>query len=214
MASIGEYAQIVATLFVIADPVGVVPTFLVLTENFSKQERDRAGKIAAFTVSAVLTVSAIFGEPLLRLVGVSLASFRVSGGILLLLMAIGMLNAPSARGVQPASQADDVLAKADIAAVPLGIPLVAGPGAISAVIIYAHQSSGWFDQAFLISVGILVGLSLWLCLRLADPIRRLLGGTGVNIATRLLGLILAAVAIEFITGGLVHLLPGLGNPWR
>ena len=97
------------------------------------------------------------------------------------------------------------------AVVPLGIPLVAGPGAISTIVIYAHEAKDWYDTGFLVFAGLLVAAATWLSLRMADPISKLLGRTGINIITRLLGLILTAVAVEFIAGGLVQLLPGLAH---
>jgi len=209
MQSWGQYAQSATALFVIANPIGAVPMFIGLTTNQTEQERKRVVKTASSTVAIVLIVSIFAGEPLLSFFGVSLPSFRVGGGILILLMAIAMLQASPRRTHRTPEEAEEAAAKADVAVVPLGIPLVAGPGAISTIIIYAHQATAWVDIVFLIFASIFVAVSVWIALSLADPIRKLLGQTGINIVTRLLGLILAAVAVEFIAGGLSQLLPGL-----
>jgi multiple antibiotic resistance protein len=124
-------------------------------------------------------------------------------------MAIAMLHALPSRAHHATEEAQEAAEKDNVAVVPLAVPLVAGPGAISTVIIYAQQATRWFDTVFLVLTSLLVAASVWGSLRLAEPISRTLGKTGTNIVTRLMGLILAAVAVEFITGGLAQLLPGL-----
>ena len=204
-------AEIATALFVIADPIATIPIFINLTAGQTREERMRTANITALTVGAVLVLSIFLGQPLLQLFGIRIASFRVGGGILILLMAISMLNARLSRTVGTPEEMQEGSEKDDPAVVPLGVPLVAGPGAISTMIIYAHQAGDAYDTAFLIFAGLLVGLSVWIALRMADPIRRLLGKTGINIISRLAGLVLAAIAVEFIAGGLVELLPGLAR---
>lgn len=209
MQSWSQYAQSATALFGITNPIGAVPIFISLTANHTEQERKRTAKAAASTVAAVLILSIFVAQPLLAFFGVSLPSFRVGGGILILLMAIAMMQARQSRAHRTPEEAEEAATKDDVAVVPLGIPLVAGPGAISTIVIYAHQATSWFDTMFLVFASIFVAASVWIALSLADPIRKLLGKTGINIVTRLLGLILAAVAVEFIAGGLGQLLPGL-----
>ena len=163
------------------------------------------------TVATVLLASIFVGQPLLRFFGISLPSFRVGGGIPILLMAIAIMQARLSRTQRTPEEA---ATKDGIAVVPLGISLVAGPGAISTIIIYAHQATAWPYKLFLIFASIPVSGSVWVALRLADPISRMLGKTGINIVTRLFGLILTAVAVEFIAGGLGRLLPGLAGKSR
>jgi multiple antibiotic resistance protein len=157
----------------------------------------------------VLVGAVFLGEPLLDVFGISIASFRVGGGILLLLMAIAMLQALPSRVQQAPEEAKEAEEKEHVAVVPLAIPLLAGPGAMSTVIIYAHQAATWFDTLFLILASLFVAGTVWVALALANSIGTALGKTGVNIVTRLMGLILAAIAVEFITQGLAQLLPGL-----
>jgi multiple antibiotic resistance protein len=204
-------AEIATALFVITDPLATIPIFITLTSGQSAEERKHTANITAITVATVLVLSVFIGEPLLRLFGVSIASFRVGGGIVILLMAISMLNARLSRTLSTPEEVQEGSEKDDPAVVPLGIPLLAGPGAISTIIIYTHQAKDVYDTIFLVFAGLFVGLAVWISLRMADPIRKLLGKTGINIISRLLGLVLAAVAIEFIASGLAQLLPGLAG---
>jgi multiple antibiotic resistance protein len=206
-----DYAEMATALFVIANPIGSIPVFITLTGNQNEDERRHSALVAAQTVAAVLILSIFAGEPLLALFGVSVASFRVGGGILILLMAISMLQARPSRIRHTPEETAEAEAKSEIAVVPIGIPVVAGPGAISTVIIYAHQATEWFDLAVLVVTSLFVAASVWIALRLANPIGNVLGKAGINIVTRLFGLILAAVAVEFITQGLAELLPGLAT---
>lgn len=205
------HAKILTALIVIADPIGAIPFFASLTARQSALERQRTATVTAATVALVLIIAVFFGTPLLELFGISLASFRVAGGLLLLLMAIAMLHAHPTRAYHTTEQVvEDDAGKATVAVVPLAVPLVAGPGAVSTVIIYSDQAVSWFDTGFLVFASLAVALLLWTTLRLADPISRVLGKTGINIVTHLMGLVLAAVGVEFIVTGLAELLPGLG----
>jgi multiple antibiotic resistance protein len=207
----GEYAEVVTALFVIVDPLVAIPLFLSLTEGYSEGERRHTSRVTACTVAAVLVGAEFLGEPLLDAFGVSIASFSVGGGILLLLMAIAMLQALPSRVQQAPEEAREAKEKENVAVVPLAIPLLAGPGAISTVIIYAHQAVTWFDTLFLVLASLFVASAVWIALALANSIGTALGKTGINIVTRLMGLILAALAVEFIARGLAQLLPGLAS---
>jgi multiple antibiotic resistance protein len=167
--------------------------------------------VTATTVALVLVVAVFFGKPLLEIFGITIASFRVAGGLLLLLMAIAMLHAHPTRAYHTTEQViQDEGGRHSVAVVPLAVPLVAGPGAVSTVILYSHQATMWFDTVVLVLASLFVALALWFTLRMAGPISRFLGKTGINLVTHLMGLVLAAVAVEFITAGLAELLPGLG----
>jgi multiple antibiotic resistance protein len=205
------YAETATALLVIADPIATIPIFVTLTSDQTNQQRKHTASLTGLTVALVLVLSIFVGEPLLQVFGISIASFRVGGGILILLMAISMLNARLSRTLSTPEEVQEGTEKDDPAVVPLGVPLIAGPGAISTVVIYAHEAHDWYDTIFLIFAGLLVAFATWFSLRMADPISKLLGRTGINIITRLLGLILAAVAVEFIAQGLVQLLPGLAR---
>ena len=198
-------------LLAIVNPLGVVPFFISLTSNYTAEERARTIRTAAFSVAVVIAVCALAGEPVMRFFGISVPALQVGGGIIMLLMAINMLNAQMGGARATAEEAIEAEAKASIAVVPLAIPLLTGPGTISTVIVYAGKARVWSDFAALIGSGVAIGLLVYLLLRLAQPISRLLGRTGINIATRILGLMLAALAVEFMADGLTDLLPGLGR---
>jgi multiple antibiotic resistance protein len=208
---IGEYTRFFTALLVILDPFMALPIFLSLTQEYDRAQRHRVATITTLTVIAVLALAALSGEQMLSFMGTSLASFRVGGGIVLLLMALAMLRAEG--DSLRASPAEQLTAEAmsSIAVVPLAIPLLAGPGAISTVIIQMHRSSEASHLWMVMTVIVLVCSVLWLVLRLADPIGRFLGKIGLNIINRLFGLILTAIAIEIMANGLRDLFPVLAG---
>jgi len=204
-----EYTRFFTALFVILDPFAAIPIFLVLTKTYTAGERGRIANIASLTVLAVLVIASLAGETLLHGMGTSLASFRVGGGIVLLLMALAMLRAQTdAVRTTPAEEAEAGDRHA-IAVVPLAIPLLAGPGSISTVIIEMHRSDTTYHGLLVILSIALVCLFLWLVLRMAVTLGRMLGNIGLNIINRLFGLILAAVAVEIMSNGLKQLFPVL-----
>ena len=206
MAHWTEYSRFFTALFVILDPFAAIPIFLALTQGYTSKERHGAAFLAALTVAGVLILSAVAGETILHTLGTSLASFRVGGGIVLLLMALAMLRGDAALS---GSSGVKLEARQAIAVVPVAIPLLAGPGAISTVIIQVHRSDASLHLPMIIAVIILLTIVLWLMLRLAQPIGNFLGNMGLNILNRLLGLILTAIAIEIMANGLRDLFPAL-----
>jgi len=209
MAPWPEYTRFLIALFAILTPFAAIPIYLGLTEGRSASYRSRTADTAALTVLCVLVFTAFAGDVVLRLVGTSLDSFRVGGGIVLLLMALSMLSAEVSRVQQTPSEKDEAEHRQAIGVVPLGVPLLAGPGSISAVIIQMQRGEGIAHQLIVTgSIVVVCGL-LWASLRLAGPIGARLGRTGLNIVNRLFGLLLAAIAVEIIATGLRHLFPGL-----
>lgn len=205
-----ELVKAALTLFAIVDPVGVIPLFLLATQGYTLAQSHSAARIAALTVLGVLTLFTFLGEPLLLFLGIRLAAFSVAGGLLLLLLALSMVQAH----VSPQRQTQDEAAEAEekdaVGAVPLGVPLLAGPGAITHMIVAAGAARGdVLNQAALLVPVTLVALSVWLAFRAAPAIARRLGKTGIHVVTRLMGLIIAAISIEMIAGGLGTLFPGL-----
>ena len=208
-----DYAGYVITLIsllAIVNPLGAVPVFISLTSDTPLQERGHIARISATSVAMILVFAVWIGEPFLHFFGTSIGAFRVAGGLLILLMGIAMLHGRISEAKHTAAEAKEAKDKETVAVVPLAIPLMAGPGAISLVIVDAHHASNYGNK-FLLSAGVVVvSLLVWTALRLAGPLSRALGTTGINIATRVMGLILASVGVEFIAGGLKQLLPGLG----
>jgi|TARA_R110002074_G_scaffold99392_1_gene214726 multiple antibiotic resistance protein len=206
-----EYTRFFIALFVILDPFAAVPIFLALTKTYSATERGKIANISAITVLFVLTAAALTGETLLLGMGTSLASFRVGGGIVLLLMALAMLHGETgAVRTTPAEEAE-AEDRSAIAVVPLAIPLMAGPGSISTVIIQMQRSDTEFHSLLVIASILSVCILLWVVLRLASTIGKALGRIGLNIINRLFGLILAAIAVEIIANGLKQLFPVLNG---
>ena len=201
-------------LLAIVNPIGVVPFFIHFTQHLDAAARRRTIRVSSFSAFLVISISALAGLKVIEFFGISLASFQVGGGTLLLISALQMLNA------QPAeSRSDDVSEgreRADsgdsIAVVPLTIPLLTGPAAMSTVVIYADQARTIWQHVALVGYGVVVAAAIMLCFSLANPIARVLGKTGINVMTRLMGLILAALAIEVMAGGLVKIFPILASP--
>ncbi|MDQ1363219.1 MAG: multiple antibiotic resistance protein [Pseudomonadota bacterium] len=201
-----EYVRFFTALFVILDPFAAIPVFLALTASYTQEERSRLVARTAITVCSVLLVSALFGESILTGLGTSLASFRVGGGLILVLMALVTLHGQGVR------EQADLTDRDAIAIVPLAIPLMAGPGAISTVIIETHRIATQSGHIFMVmGIIVLVSLILWMMLRLAVPIGRYMGNIGMNIMNRILGLILVAIGIEIMANGLKDLFPLLGQ---
>jgi MarC family membrane protein len=208
VSGLQDYLRFIVTLTAVLDPFLAVPIFLALTASQTTQQRVVLVRVVAITVFAVLAASALLGDALLTLLGASLAAFRVGGGLVLLLMALAMLNA-EAGGVRQSEAEAAQLASGEVSGVvPLAVPLLAGPGAISTSIIAAQKDDGAHVAAVVVCIAV-ISLLTWIVLRGANAIRERMGTTGLNIATRLLGLLLAAIAIQTMAEGLKELFPGL-----
>ncbi len=193
---IPDLLRAVVALFVIVDPLGQVPVFLGLTRSMSKEARRRAFNLAIYTGSALLFVFALAGQQLLALFGISLHSFMIAGGILLLLLAIRTLI--SGEDMVKTSTPEDV------GIVPIAFPLLVGPGAITTTMI-TLQSSGIVVAVASIAV---VMAATWVVLRLIDRIYRLIGRVGSLVIARVMAVFIAAIAIEFILDGIRFYFPG------
>lgn len=211
MENWSEYTRLFIALTVIMDPFMALPILMADTQGFSRPERARVVRIAVFTVTVVLLVTAWSGESVLQWMGTSLGSFRVGGGIVLLLMALAMLQARTDRSRTSPDEQQDMASRASIGVVPLAIPLLAGPGAISTVIIAMNRSQAEMHGIMVSVVIVAVAMVLWLVLHLAEPIARALGDIGLKILHRLFGLILAAIAVEVMSNGLKDLFPVLAG---
>ncbi len=195
------------TLLVVVDPLGLVPIFLSLTPGADAAARRHIAILSATIAFAILAAATLFGASLLGALGISLPAFRVAGGLLLFFMAFEMLF--ERRQPRKTATADTAMSKDDIrniAAFPLAIPLMAGPGAIAACILLAARMEG-----NMVGLGALIGIAFAVCLTcviaflLATPIDKLLGVTGRTVLSRLLGVILAALAVQFVADGVRNL---------
>jgi multiple antibiotic resistance protein len=211
MLDFADYVKIFVALLVIVNPIGTMPMFLGLTHKHSVADKKRIARVASISVAIVLAVSAMVGEHVLGFFGITIASFKVGGAILILLLAISMMHAETSGEQQTPEEAKEAEDKESIAVVPLAVPLLSGPGAISTTIIYAAQSPSLAHRGGVIACCLLVALTTWIALRAATPIGHRLGKTGINVVIRIMGLLLAAVAVEIFASGIVVLLPGLGK---
>ena len=210
-ATFNEYFKFFIALLAIVNPVGMLPIFINLTASQEPQERSKNGTLASVSMGAILLVVLFAGETILRFFGISVDSFRVGGGILLLLMAITMLHGKVSNVKQTKEEELDSAERDSVAVVPLGTPLLAGPGAISTVILYAQRYSSVAHYLAMVAVIVVLTGCTVLLFRMAPTITKLFGRTGINIVTRLMGLIMAAMGVEFIAHGLRQLFPVLAG---
>ena len=209
MSGAADYLRFFVTLTAVVDPFLAVPFFLTFTASRSESERRRLAQVVAITVFVVLAVAVFIGEALLLFIGASLPAFRVGGGLVLLLMALAMLNAQAGSVRQSQAEAREMQEGELQGVVPLAMPLLAGPGAISTAIIAAEGGS-LAHQAMIVLCIAAVCVLAWITLRAAHHIAARMGTTGLNVATRILGLLLAAMAVQTMAVGLKALFPGLG----
>lgn len=187
------FGSVFITLFVIMDPPGTVPIFLGLTSAMTRKQRNRAARQAILVAFGVIVSFAIFGQQLLNYLHISLAALQASGGLLLLLIAMELLTG-KAEDPQPSGNS-----KVNVALVPLGTPLLAGPGAIVATMVFVQQSDGTVADWTAIALGVLaVHVCLYLSMRFANVIHRVLKDSGTILVTRIAGLLLAAIAVQLI----------------
>lgn len=203
------------TLLVTIDPIGLAPLFVTLTRGMDKAERREVALRACFTGFCILLVFGLGGQTFLDALGITLPAFRIAGGLLLFWLAFEMVFEKRAeRRSRGASRAIDKDHIKNVAVFPLAIPLIAGPGAISAMVLLSNEAydmAGWAGTGAL--VGVLAGM-VGACLTvflLAGRIERLLGNTGRIILTRLLGVILAALAVQFVADGVTQLIINAGQ---
>jgi len=201
-----DYLKLFLGLVSIVNPIGTIPVFLSLTQERDRAERRSIARQTSAAVLIILGIALLGGEAVLQFFGISIPSFRCAGGILVFLMALSMLRAEPSGLRHTAEENLESSQKDSIAVVPLAMPMLAGPGAISTVIVYAHASSTWPQKGFMALAIAGTALVTYVALRFAPFIERLLGQTGMNIVTRVMGLILAALAVELMAGGAVALL--------
>lgn len=192
------------TFFATIGPADLVLVFAALTEKHSQRERQSAALRGILIAAAILLFFAVFGEAMLRLFGITLPALRIAGGVLLLLISIDMVFARHSGGTGTTPEEEnEAHGRADISVFPLATPLIAGPGAISAVILLTTGTGG-FNLAWLFVVGALLAILLlcYLAMLVAIPIQRLLGLTGLAVVSRVVGVLLAALAVQFLLDGI------------
>jgi multiple antibiotic resistance protein len=193
------------SIFFLVDPLAAIPTFLVITAGEAADERAKTAKTAAITCGIVLLGFAFAGTLIFRLFGITLAAFKIAGGVILMLIGLDMLRARRSPTKETIDETREGAEKENAGIIPLGIPMLAGPGSISTVMVLMGQSTEWW-QAVSICLAILITAVLsYVILAGADRVRRYLGETGSRVLTRLMGLLLTAIAVQFIVSGLADL---------
>jgi multiple antibiotic resistance protein len=192
-----------ATAFTILDPVGMVPATLAVTSHATAEQRRHITNRAVLVAGAIIVFMAVVGRYLLFYLGITLPAFGIAGGILLLLIAIDMLFGRPSRAKGDPEEQREAVDVDGVAVFPLAIPFIAGPGTIATVLLLVNLSGGSRDRLLILYAAYAVGLfATWLCMRSAEVVMRVLGKTGVGVLTRLLGIIMAALAVQFILNGL------------
>jgi multiple antibiotic resistance protein len=184
------FTEVFVTLLVIMDPIGTVPLFLALTSGRSRKARHRQAWQAVLVAISVIATFALFGQQILRYLDISVAALQGAGGLLLILVALELLTGKQTR--------DTEVPDVNVALVPLGTPLLAGPGAIVATIVFVRRAHG-ADDAYAIAAGIVaVHIVLYLSLRFSGVILRVIRESGVSLITRISGLLLSAIAVQLV----------------
>ncbi len=198
------------TLLAIVNPLAIVPFYIHYTQGMERAEQRKVVWMCSLTVFLVISISALIGLDILEFFSISLPGFQVGGSLLLLISALAMINAQPAESKTNESELRAAHERAGIAVVPLAIPLLTGPAAISSVMIFANQLPG-FARLQLVLWGAVIAATVALTFYFSRPIERLLGKTGINVMTRLMGLVLASLAVEIMAKGLYKLFPILAR---
>lgn len=198
-----------AALFAIMNPFGNIAIFLSVTADRSDAERHQIALTTAVAVLITLLVAAVLGQQILALFGISVGAFRIAGGIIIMLLALSMLRAQTSPVHHSAEEEHAGKVKDNPAIFPLAIPVIAGPGSMATVILYGQHARGLLGAATVGLVIVLMCGVLLVALRAADRMSKLLGATGLNVLTRLMGMVLAAIAVEMVVGGVAELFPQL-----
>lgn len=209
-----EIGKLIVAFLVLINPFSALSLYLDLTNGHSTKERRKVARTAAVAVFAVIAVFALIGGALLKVLGISVGSFQVGGGILVLLIAISMMNGndnPAKQNLGAQPETGPARNAGAIAVVPIAIPITIGPGGISTVIIYASAAKTYGDIALIIAAGLVVSAICYAILIVAGKVSRRLGTTGLTILNRIMGMMLAAVSVEIIVSGLKTIFPQLAG---
>jgi multiple antibiotic resistance protein len=204
-AILAQWITAVSAVFFIVDPFAATPAFLAMTAGYEHARRKQVARRAALSCLVILSVFATVGKYLFRLFGITLPAFKFAGGLLLLLVALDMLQARRSRTRETPEEQSDAREIEDVGIIPMGIPMLAGPGSISTVMVLVGQAPQWRD-----AIPVLVGIAItsWVCyivLASADRVEAVLGEIGIRIVTRLMGLMLTAIAFQFFVSAFVDL---------
>ncbi|MFZ0036336.1 MAG: MarC family protein [Candidatus Acidiferrales bacterium] len=197
-----EFALLTFTsVFFLVDPFAVIPQFLVITADSELAERRHIAKRAGWTCAFILAGFAVAGSLVFRMFGITLPAFKIAGGIILMQIGMDNLRAKRSTTKETPEEAAEGASKADAGIIPLGIPMLAGPAAISTVMVLIGESTAWWQHLVVYAAIVVSSLVSYWILSGADRVRKYLGETGIRILMRLMGLILVAIAVQFIVNG-------------
>jgi multiple antibiotic resistance protein len=196
-----QYALITFTsVLFIVDPIAVIPSYLVVTSGETPEERAQTAFRACLAAGALMMVFALAGQLILSTFGITLAAFHIAGGFILWLVAMDMLRGQRSTQESTAEVVEGQ-EKEDVSITPLAVPMLAGPGAISTVMVLSGQARGLYESVVVYVSIALTAIACWMALRLSERVLARIGRTGIRIVTRLMGLLLAAVAVQFVING-------------
>ena len=203
------YFKFFIGLFALVNPVGIIPVFISMTSYQPAAVRNKTNLTANLSVAIILLTSLFLGDGILQIFGISIDSFRIAGGILVVTIAMSMISGKLGEDKQNKQEKSETAVRESIGVVPLALPLMAGPGAISSTIVWGTRYHSWVHLVgFSLAIAVFA-LCCWVIFRMAPWLVRLLGQTGINVITRIMGLLLMALGIEFIVTGIKALFPGL-----
>ena len=194
-----------SSIFFIVDPLAAIPSFLVMTAEDDEPKRRRMARQAAWTCLLVLSLFSLAGSLIFKLLNITLPAFKIGGGIILFLVAFDMLQARRSGTQEVTEERQEGAEKEEIGVTPLGIPMLAGPGAISTVMVLMGQSRNWWQAVPVFAAIGITALVSYYVLAGANRVRRFLGETGIRILMRLMGLVLTALAVQFVLNGMMDL---------
>ena len=208
-----QILKIFLALIVLVNPFAALSLFIDITKNATRSQERKVAVISAATVFITIAAFTIAGEPILKVLGISLGSFRIAGGLLVVLIAIGMMNGSGNIAKPQVGTANDLKGAtfhgAASAVVPLTIPMVIGPGGISTVIIYAASGHSYINTMAILAAGFIISIVTYLSFMAAGQVSRFLGETGLNVLNRIMGMLLAAVGVEILVSGIRSIFPQL-----
>ncbi len=203
MSAFLQFALVAFTsVFVLVDPIAAVPTFLAMTGRFDARQRRHMAVRAAWTCFIVLATFSMAGTFIFQMFGITLGAFRIAGGIILGLIGLDMLQAKRSPTKETPGEAEEGAEKEDVGVIPLGIPMLAGPGSISSVMVLMSQNADWPHATIVVAAIAVVAALAFVILAAADRVSSYLHETGIRILTRLMGLLLTAIAVQFVLNGL------------
>jgi multiple antibiotic resistance protein len=208
---VSTFAAILVSIFAIVNPVGTIPTFVALTAGFSERERRLVITKAVLVGAGVLLAFGLVGQRIFDVFSITIPAFRIAGGILIFKVAFDMLHGERPRSDSNEQEITDALERENVGITPLGVPLLTGPGAITTLMILVATNTGATDRLLIYAAVAAVFLAAFLLLTLGERLFRFMGRSGLMVFTRIMGLLLAALAVQFVVTGISQALPGLAG---